>query len=147
MIGSGANLPEKDHVVRYVPWSKLRRDEEDNVLGFLGVAFALKPDEDAPSYVWLEYFEGGHPKRVKDSVHIFRATMDVGKKSAFAIGNVEKIRAICKEGGFSVRIVYDPIEENPAHSEIRRFPRDEHALLEALASEAFADLVKNSDVD
>jgi hypothetical protein len=29
------NLPDEDHVMRYVPWKKLRRDEDDNVLGFL----------------------------------------------------------------------------------------------------------------
>ena len=133
-------------MVRYVPWSRLRRDDEENVIGFLGEAFALKPDEKSPSYVWLEYFEGDRQKRIEHSVTTFRGTIKVGSKSAFAIGKIGKIKSICEENGFRVRVVYDPIDGNPAHSEIRKFPRDEVALLEALATEAFVDLVKNSDV-
>jgi len=37
------NLPNEDHVMRYVAWGKFPRDEDDNVLGFLGEAFELKP--------------------------------------------------------------------------------------------------------
>lgn len=146
MIGSGANLPTADHIVRYVPWSKLRRDGDDNIVGFLGVAFARKLGEDAPSYIWLEYFGGTKEYRVKESVYMFRSTIQVGKKSAFGIGNVGKVKSICDANGSTVRIVYDPVSGNSAHSEIRRFPIDDFELLEALAADAFVDLIKNSDI-
>src|ERR1700712_3895951 len=52
------NLPDQDHVVRCVGWTKLRRDGEDNdrVIGFLGTAFQRNPDHDGLSVNWLEYF-------------------------------------------------------------------------------------------
>lgn len=146
MIGPGANLPAADHIVRYVPWSKLRRDEDDNIIGFLGTAFERKPGEDAPSYIWLEFFPGTKEDQVKESVHVFRSTIQVGKKSAFGIGNVGVVKEICEANGAAVRIVYDPVEDNLAHSEIRRFPADDIELLEALAADAFVHLVKNAEI-
>ena len=80
------NLPDDDHVMRYVPWGKLRRDGDDNVLGFLGEAFKLKPDEDSLSVNWLEYFEGDRDAKIQASVRTFRSTLTVGTKSAFGIG-------------------------------------------------------------
>jgi len=59
------NLPDEDHVMRFVPWGRLRKDEDDNVLGFLGDAFKLKPNEDHLSVNWLEYFGGDEMRRYK----------------------------------------------------------------------------------
>jgi hypothetical protein len=56
------NLPDEDHVMRYVSWARLRRDEDDNILGFLGAAFQLRPDEESLSVNWLEYFDGDRCK-------------------------------------------------------------------------------------
>jgi hypothetical protein len=30
--GKGKNLPDEDEVIRYVPWTRLRKDEDENVL-------------------------------------------------------------------------------------------------------------------
>ncbi|MGT2502529.1 hypothetical protein ACVOMS_20245 [Bradyrhizobium guangxiense] len=51
-----AYLPETDHCVRYVPWARLRKDEEDNVIGILGAAFRLRDEEDYLSATWAEFF-------------------------------------------------------------------------------------------
>jgi hypothetical protein len=56
--GKGKNLPDEDHVVRYVPWGRLRRDEDENVLGFLPQAFQLRQEEDYLSVNWLQYYDG-----------------------------------------------------------------------------------------
>jgi hypothetical protein len=146
MIGKGANLPDEDHVMRYVPWTKLRRDEDENVIGFLPHAFELRPEEESLSVNWLEYFNGDRENRIRDSVKIFRNTRNVGKKSAFGIGNVGQIKATCGANGALVRIVYEPEPNNQAHSAIRRLPRDDLGLLEALAADAFVELVRNVDV-
>jgi hypothetical protein len=45
-----------------------------------------------------------------------------------------------------VRIVYEPKANEPAHSAIRRLPRDNMTLLAALAEDAFAEMVKDVDV-
>ena len=121
------NLPDDDHVMRYVPWGKLRRDgdDNDNVLGFLGTAFKLKPDEDSLSVNWLEYFEGDRDAKIQASVRTFRSTLTVGTKSAFGIGHVRKVKEVCRSRGVNVRIVYEPTDNNKSHSGIRRFPRDD----------------------
>jgi hypothetical protein len=138
------NLPDDDHVMRYVPWGKLRRDEDDNIVGFLGEAFKLRPDEDALSVNWLEYFEGDREARIQASVRTFRSTLRVGTKSAFGVGNVAKIKEVCRARSARVRIVYEPREDNQSHSAIRRLPRDDAILLDALAADAFAELIYNT---
>jgi hypothetical protein len=140
------NLPDEHHVMRYVSWARLRRDEDDNVLGFLGEAFKLKEKEEYLSVNWLEYFDGERKDKIHLSVKAFRETISVGAKSAFGIGNVAKIKEICRMNGVSVRIVYEPMKDNPSHSGIRRLPRDELSLFEALAADAFADLVQNAAI-
>jgi hypothetical protein len=140
------NLPDEDHVMRYVSWARLRRDEDDNVLGFLGEAFQLRPKEESLSVNWLEYFDGERDAKIHLSVKAFRGTIMVGAKSAFGIGNVGKIKEICRTNGASVRIVYEPTDDNPSHSGIRRLPRDDLSLLEALAADAFVELVQNTAI-
>jgi hypothetical protein len=139
------NLPDEDHVMRYVPWGKLRRDEDDNVLGFLPQAFQLRPDEEALSVNWIEYFSDPATRR-RDSVWAMRRAMGVGAKSAFAIGNVGRIKTTCLASGVKVRIVHEPKDNEPAHSAIRRVPRDDLNLLAALADEAFAEMMRNTDI-
>lgn len=143
----GANLPDDHHVMRYVPWSKLLKDEDDNVIGFLAQAFALRPDEESLSVNWLEYFGGDRKTNIRDSVLEFRRIRNPGKKSAFGIASVKKIKDTCSAtAGVKVRVVYERSRNNPAHSGIRHLPRDDLTLLDALAADAFSELVKNSDV-
>ena len=77
------DLPDGDHVMRHVPFARLRKDEDGNIVGFLPDAFALRPDEKELSVNWLEHFRGTHKKNIHSSVEIFRKTRDVGGKSAF----------------------------------------------------------------
>ncbi len=140
------NLPDEDHVMRYVPWARLRKDEDQNILGFLPQAFELKPDEKSLSVNWLEKFGGDPESRIQASVKTFRGTIRVGRKSAFGIGNVGRIKEICRTSGINVRILHEPEPNNPSHSSIHRLPREDQALLEALAADAFVDLVRNADI-
>jgi hypothetical protein len=140
------NLPNEDHVMRYVSWTKFRRDGEDNVLGFLGEAFKRKPDEDSLSVNWLEYIDGDREAQIQTSVKTFRRTITVGTKSAFGVGNVGNIKEVCRAKGASVRIVYEPTDNNQSHSGIRRLPREDTILLDALAADAFVELIHNTAI-
>ena len=145
-IKTGAKLPDQDHVIRHVPWARLRKDEDDNILGFLPQAFALRPIEDSISVNWLEYFDGDHATRTKKAIQGLRITKPIGGKSAFGIGNVGNIKEICKKNGALVRIVYAPTNGNPPHSAIRHLPRDDLSLLKALVTDAFCEFVLNADI-
>jgi hypothetical protein len=139
------NLPDQDRVMRHVPWKKLRRDGDDNVLGFLPTAFELRPDEDSLSVNWIEYFPDP-ATRVRDCIWAMRRARKAGGQSAFAIGNVGKIKDTCLKQGYRVRIVHEPNDNEPAHSAIRRLPRDDLTLLAALADDAFVEMVRNTDI-
>lgn len=131
-------LPDKDHVMRYVPFARLRKDEDGNVIGFLPQAFELRLNEKELSVNWLEYFGDNHQENIQSSVGVFRKTIKVGGKSAFGIGNVLRIKNACIAGGApKVRILHDPEPNNRAHAIITHLPRDDFALLESLADEVF----------
>ena len=139
------NLPDEDHVMRHVPWGKLRKDEDDNVLGFLPQAFQLRPDEESLSVNWMEFFTDP-ATRARDLVWAMRKARDIGGKSAFGIANVGKIKETCLACGVKVRIVHEPKDNEPAHAGCRRLPKDDLILLEALAQDAFTQMVQNADI-
>src|SRR5437868_1468946 len=100
MLKKHSGLPDEDKVVRNIPWNRLRRDEDDKVLGFLGIAFELRPDsqsltgvEDSLSVNWIEYFTDPET-RIRDCIWSMRRARLPGAKSAFAIGKVETIKQV-----------------------------------------------------
>jgi hypothetical protein len=140
------NLPDTDHVLRHVAWGQLRRDDELNVIGFLGEAFRRREDEESLSVSWLEFYPTPET-RLRDAVWAVRKNRKVGSKSAFALACVANLKRVCSEvGGTRVRVVHEPLPSWPAHSGIRRLSRDDEALLEALAADAFAEMVLNSSI-
>lgn len=146
MVNKGQQLPDDHHVMRFVPWNRLRKDEDDNVLGFLPQAFQLRDGEDALSVNWLEHFDGDRQQQVNKSVHAFRNSVQVGKKSAFGIARVKTVKDTCRASDVSVRIVFAPSHSNSAHSLIKHLPRDDLQLLDDLAADAFTELVHNNSV-
>lgn len=142
------NLPDSHHFMRHVSWARLLKDEadENKVIGFLPHAFERRPDEDGLSGNWMECF-ADPATRTRDCVWAMRKALNVRPKGAFAIGNVGKIKATGEAHGATVRIVHDPQPGQPAHAEVRRLPRDDLALLEALATDAFTEIVRNSEVE
>lgn len=146
MLNKGQQLLDVHHVMRYVPWSKLRRDGDDNVLGFLTAAFELRATEESLSVNWLEYFSGSHQDQLTECVNEFRGSFSVKSKSAFGVANVRKVKDIFQGSGKAVRIVYSPSPDNCSHASIQKLPRDEFALLDALAADAFTEIVMNAQV-
>ncbi|MGQ0672818.1 MAG: hypothetical protein ACT4N2_08080 [Hyphomicrobium sp.] len=127
--------------------SRLRKDENNVVVGVLHTAFERKPDEEGLSVTWLEYFAGTRAVQEVAAVHAMRASnITPGKNAAFAVGNVGAIADTCAERGHKVRIVHWPEQDNKAHAEIRQLPRDDLQLLERLAATVWASTILNSDV-
>lgn len=144
---TGQKLPPNDHVIRYVPWSRLHKDEDDNVVGILGDAFKLRDNEKALSATWLEYFPGERQAQLAAAVQAIRASsLKVGSKSGFAIGEVAAVIAAGASRRHKIRIVHEPEEDNMAHVAVRRMPRDDPELLELLAEKAWAELVLNARI-
>jgi len=136
------NLPPDDHILRLVPWARVRKDENDNVTGILGEAFLLKEGEAALSVNWLERVPGALEKQLSTAAKLIRATQlskKLGSKSRLARLQVDATKEVAAKNRANIRIVHEPIDENEPHSGIRQLPRDDPGLLEALATEAVID--------
>jgi hypothetical protein len=143
----GQKLPREDHILRLVSPSRLRKDENNVVVGVLHTAFERKPDEEGLSVTWLEYFAGPRAEQEVAAVHAMRAsTITPGKNAAFAIGNVGAIADTCADRGHKVRIIHWPEDDNKAHAEVRQLPRDDILLLEQLAATVWSATIFNSAI-
>lgn len=138
-------LPSSSHVARHVPWTRLRRDADDNVLGLLPRAFELRPEEPALSVNWLEYFSGSRRDQLQAIAQDIRAKRTIGPQSAFGIGNVGELESQCKDLGIPVNVVYWPTKGNLSHSRIQDTKNDLD-LLALIAEEVFTDFVQNKDI-
>ena len=144
-------LPPEHHIVRNVPWGKLRKDDADpeRVIGVLGEAFKMRPLDETLSTTWLEYFFGTRQEQIYGAIRAIRASkleIKSKSKSGFAIGNVGQIVAITAERNYSIRVLHEPEDDNKAHVAVRRWPRDDMALFELLAAEAWSEFVLNKDI-
>ena len=138
-------IPSEHSVLRCVPWSKLKKDEDDHVLGFEYTAFVRK-NEAGLSCTWIDFFDDVSGDNITLAVQATRRNISVGGKAVFAIGNVGRIIEANKERGYKIRIVHAPEDENPAHSEVLRLTRDDIELLDYLAAEIWCEMVHNKDV-
>jgi hypothetical protein len=141
-------IPDDDHVIRYVPWSRLRRNGNDEVIGVLGEAFRLREvDKGKLSVTWIEYFDQNGDELLIQAVRAIRASrLVVQPKSGFAKGNISKIEAACSKHNTKIKVVHSPGPDNCAHASVIGLPEDNSELFELLASEAWADLVLNKDI-
>jgi hypothetical protein len=142
-------LPSEHHVVRYVPWTRLRKDEEENVIGVLGAAFRLRDGEDYLSATWAEYFPGAHPQCIEAAVKAIRkSNIAVSVRSGFAIGNVGSIKDAClaDRQKHKIRIIHEAEDDNPAHTAVRGWPRENDPLLQLLAEEIWCEVVLNANI-
>jgi len=145
-----AYLPPEDHVVRYVPWSRLRKDENDNVLGVLGAAFKLRDGEDYLSATWAECCGGSdHQARIEAAVRTVRASnLKVTTRSGFAVGNVGRVKEVClaDKEKHKVRVIHEPEPDNKTHTALRGWPRNNDPLLELIAEDSWSEVVLNQNV-
>lgn len=143
-------LLEEERIVRFVPWGKLRRDEDDNVLGCLPAAFALRDEEEFLSVTWCEYFAGAPDEQLRCAIEAIRnSDLRVGRKAQFAVGLVGAIRARAesRSGARKLRIIHEPESDNAAHSAIRHWPRDDDELLDLLAQDEWSSLFTADQAD
>ena len=142
-------LPPQHHIVRYVPWARLRKDENDNVIGVLGAAFKLRENEDYLSATWLEFFKGGDGECVASAVRVIRGSeIKVTARSGFAIGNVGRVKDVClaDKQKHKIRVIHEPEDDNEAHTALRGWPRDNDPLLQLIAEDVWNETILNSAI-
>ena len=143
----GDKLRDEQHVVRVVPFGKLRLNEHNEPIGVNYTAFLRREDEDGLSVTALEYFAAPRQAQIVAAVQALRASnFKPSPKSGFAIGKVKTIHETCAGRSHKIRIIHSPEQDNAAHAEIRQMPRDDLDLLELLATGAWSELHMNKDI-
>jgi len=99
-------------------------------------------DGNALSVNWLEYFPGTPAHQLIESARAMGTIKNVGKNSAFAIGQVAIVKDACANAGFPVRVLYAPSNGNPSHSLIKNVIEDDLDLMATLASRACFPVIK-----
>lgn len=146
-------LDDDDTLVRHIPKNRLRVDGETNqVVGILPQAFALrpatatKPKEEWLSSWFLETFGRSCPANVFDCVNNAREQRDCRRGDAFATANVAELRETCRLHGALVKITHEPNAKDKAYATIRDYDACEQAMLEAIASGPWRNLILNAEV-
>ena len=118
---NGNDLPENDHIVRYVK----PRNVED---GQVSIAeFRLRENEKGVSVNWLEYYENLSKKEQLAEVRV-ASRLVLRKNGKFAELNVGRIKDFLAEELLGLRVVHTPLDAeeefpaDPSHSEITGLP-------------------------
>ena len=127
-------IPDDDHVSRYVPFTKLTNSGRIS-----GAAFQLRPNEDALSVNWLEYFGlGDRDAEIKEVRKVFT---DKGwilqAKAKFAILDVGATKEYVQQESDDNRVLsmlHDPSPpEDESHAGIYNVPRDDPSIGDMIA--------------
>lgn len=152
MVRKKKIIPDEDHVVRYVPYSRQARDADDNLVGngLLWSALQQRETEASVSVNWLEYHDPAGELSKAERLKLVRddlaAVYPIRPKGLMAIGNVGEIKSVCADAKSPVRVTHEPSGKNLSHAGIRRLPTEQDDLLETLAVEVFADTVLAAEV-
>lgn len=145
-------LPDDHHVMRFVSLSKQIIDPDTGESsGPSPAAFEMREaDKGGISVTWVEYFGTFGPGARASAAAAHRQTLREKKLPARAIftwAQVSEIKAAGREYRKSVRVVHDPVPDNPGHAEIRHFTDDDLDLLDYLSSDVFVEYEKVQSMD
>ncbi len=143
-------VPNEDHVMRYVPLMRLAHDEEADMYTLTWTAFELREtDKGGLSTTWVEHYGLKSTATYGKAASAYRASLSskkLGAKAIFAVGNAGSMRRACTAYGKNIRMVSAPDGPNTGHVEIRRFTDDDQRLLDMLASDVFTEHVRVSSL-
>ena len=135
---TGGDLPDGDHIVRYVKPTLIEDDVVD------GSAFLLRMSEDGLSVNWLEAFEGDKHTQLHEVRRLSR--LKLAKNGQFAqlnVGNTKRhVSENAEEMGVGIAGAalgpLDDFEADPSHAKITGLPSgdsDEAMLIGDLIAE------------
>jgi hypothetical protein len=137
-------LLDEDHIARYIRSGLLIRDETRTIIGVHPPAFFLRETERNLSVDWMECYPGGKSAQLIEVVR--HAELQLKKNDAYGVLQVGIFSDVCAKKNVKVRIIYEPTPNNPAHSEVHQYPRDNLELATALAILASDDVTRVGDI-
>ena len=120
-------LEDPDRLVRYVPWGKLIKDDDEKVIGVIGAAFALRSGEEYLSATWCEYFDGSSDQTLRCAVGAIRnSELKPSSKGHFAVAEVKAAAFMVVSLGFFTYRDQLPLRQfaGPVDPALRRWLED-----------------------
>lgn len=139
MTKRGSPLPDSNHVMRLVPNTKLMRDGDGNVVGFLAAAFELRAGELSLSLSWLEHNGSDHAANAAASKAQLLAVREKARNVAFGVAEVARTKMVSRHNSKRVRLIFAPTQGIPSHSALHVDMPVPHTVREALANEFFKE--------
>lgn len=137
-------LPAEDHIARYIRRRLIQFDNDTKIpVGIFPEAFQLRPNERDLSVSWLECFEGNRKTQMKAVVE--HSELKLNARDGFGVLQVAALTEICEKHGSKVRVLHEPTED-PSHSAVHRYPRDNVAMEAELANAAARGLSLVADI-
>jgi len=138
--------------MRFVPKSRQYRDADtDQFICLAEGAFTIREsDEGGLSVTWIEYYGVKNIDSKRCAAIAFRASLDsqrLGGEGVFASAKVDDILKAGREFEKPLRVVHDPVPQNPGHAQIRQFSDDDLMLLDVLATEVFSEIDRVSTLN
>jgi hypothetical protein len=137
-------IPPEHHVARHIKSTLLIRADDDSVIGCYPQAFQLRSDEKSISTSWLEHYSGDRKSQLPQIAA--NSDREIRPRDALGISNVGTLVSECAKIGVKPRILHEPTPRNPAHTAIRRLPRNEMRVLALFAHTFSKDLVVAGDL-
>lgn len=137
-------LPTEDHIARYIRSGLLIRDETRHIIGVHPSAFVLREGEMNLSVDWMERHPGSKAAQLREVVQ--HAELQLKKNDAYGVLQVGIFSSACARRNVKVRIIHEPTSNNPAHSAVHQYPRDDLELATILASLASDDVTRVGDI-
>lgn len=126
----GDLLPDQDHICRYCSATKFT---ENGLI--TGAAFQLRPVDKYLSVNWLEFFQlADRHEQIREVRKVLR--LKPGARAKLAVLNVEEIVNFVhtqSPDARKLRVLHEPIENDPSHSGIYGFGCDEHLIADLIA--------------
>jgi hypothetical protein len=135
-----SKVPDEDHVLRFVPHARVKRDADERPIGIFPQSFSHRDNEEYLSVTWLQYFGCGYESAYALAAHAIRSELRVGNKAAFVVAQVSQLVKACAANRVRARVLHEPTDKNPAHCALRGLQKAEDQLLALLAEEIFTDL-------
>jgi hypothetical protein len=114
------NIDLGHHVIRHIPWNRLMKDEQGQIVGCFPQAFYARDGETYLSVNWLEYFSGGKRAQLKGVLQHLAAVREIKLKQGLGICTVVGVHqayaALSKKG----RVIHTPNAKQDSYSRITK---------------------------
>lgn len=148
MTADGDNLPNPSRIVRYVPYGKMRKDEDDNYIGPFPSAFEGRPVDHYLSVTWCEYSDGSQDSQLRCAIEAIRnSNINVKTMACFCVTDTPKVLDAISDTGRAGRAIFYPEEDNPAHAGVHGITPDDLLLLARLADEVWCSFLTKAAAD